>query len=130
MKIFNIIFIILFIAFAAVQYNDPDPYVWMAIYLYAAFLCYRAIQHRYNKALYIIGLVAYSLYGVYLFFAKSGVLDWVNEHHSESIVQTMKAQKPWIEETREFFGLVIVIAVLLINMFWLMKIKHNRENRI
>jgi hypothetical protein len=29
----------------------------------------------------------------------------------------MEASKPWIEETREFFGLVIVIVVLLINMF-------------
>ena len=119
MKIFNIAFIVIFIIFAALQYNDPDPYVWMPIYLYAAFLCYKAIQHRYNKILYIIGLVSYVGYGVWLFFDKVGVLDWAEEHHSESIVQTMQATKPWIEETREFFGLVIVIVVLLINMFWL-----------
>jgi hypothetical protein len=40
----------------------------------------------------------------------------MEEHHAESIVQSMQASKPWIEETREFFGLVIVIAVLVINM--------------
>ena len=119
MKIFNIVFIVLFIIFAALQYNDPDPYVWMPIYLYAAFLCYRATQRRYNKALYYIGLLAYIGYGAWLFFDKTGVLDWAKEHHSESIVETMQATKPWIEETREFFGLVIVISVLVMNMFWL-----------
>jgi len=30
----------------------------------------------------------------------------------------MKAEKPWIEETREFFGLVILIFVLLIDFFY------------
>jgi hypothetical protein len=30
----------------------------------------------------------------------------------------MKAEKPWIEETREFFGLVILILVLLIDFFY------------
>lgn len=117
MKIFNIFFIIIFIIFAALQYNDPDPYVWMPIYLYAAFLCYRAIQHKYSKVLYIIGLVGYIGYGIGLFFDKVGVLDWMEKHQAESLVQSMQATKPWIEETREFFGLVIVIVVLLINWF-------------
>ena len=117
MKIFNIFFIIIFLIFAALQYNDPDPYVWMPIYLYAAFLCYRAIQHKYSKVLYIIGLVGYIGYGIGLFFDKVGVLDWMEKHQAESLVQSMQATKPWIEETREFFGLVIVIVVLLINWF-------------
>ncbi len=69
--------------------------------------------------LYMIGLSAFTLYGLFLFFDKTGVIDWIKEHHSENIVQTMKAETPWIEETREFFGLVIVIGVLIINMIWL-----------
>ena len=127
MKIFNIFFIIIFITFAALQYNDPDPYVWMPIYLYAAFICYRAIQHKYSKALYIIGLVGYIGYGIGLFFDKFGVLDWMDKHQAESLVQSMQASKPWIEETREFFGLVIVIVVLLINWFFRFK-KINASN--
>ncbi|MEO7959909.1 MAG: transmembrane 220 family protein [Ginsengibacter sp.] len=119
MKIFNILFIGIFILFAVLQYNDPDPYIWMPIYLYAAILCYRAVQQIYDRRLYVIGLIAYIGYGVFLFFDKTGVLDWMQEHHSENIVESMQATRPWIEETREFFGLVIVIAVLLINMFWL-----------
>lgn len=123
MKIFNIIFVFLFIVFAALQYNDPDPYIWMPIYLLGAFLCFQAIKNKYNPVLYIIGLTAYTLYGLYLFFDKTGVIDWIREHHSENIAQTMKAQTPWVEETREFFGLVILIVVLIINMMWLRKNK-------
>lgn len=119
MKIFNIAFIVIFIVFAALQYNDPDPYVWMPIYLYAAYLCWQAIKKMYNRRLYFIGLAAYGAYALYLMFDKTGVLDWANEHQAENIAQTMKATKPWIEETREFFGLVIVMSVLIINMLWL-----------
>ena len=121
MKVFNIIFIIVFILSAALQYNDPDPYVWMPIYLYGAYLCYQAIHKKYNPVLYIIGLVVYSAYAIYLFFDKQGVLNWAEEHNAENIAQTMKATKPWIEETREFGGLLILIVVLLINMIWLRK---------
>ena len=119
MKIFNIIFSIVFVLSAALQYNDPDPYLWVPVYLYGAYLCYQAIHKRYSPVLYRIGLVIYVGYALYLFFDKQGVLNWVNEHNAESITQSMKATKPWIEETREFGGLLILIVVLLINMVWL-----------
>ncbi len=93
----------------------------MPVYLYGAYLCFQASKKKYNLALYIIGLVVYSAYAVYLFFDKQGVLKWMNEHNSESIVQTMEATKPWIEETREFGGLFILIFVLICNMIWLRK---------
>ena len=119
MRLFNIIFIVLFILAAALQYNDPDPYIWMPLYLYGAWLCYLAVKKRYNRLLYIIGFVVYGAYAAYLFFDKTGVLYWAQEHHAESIVQTMKATKPWIEETREFGGLVLLLLVLIFNMVWL-----------
>lgn len=121
MKLFNLIFIILFIISAALQYNDPDPYLWMPIYLYGAIMCFLAFRGYYNLTLYLLGLIAYSIYALYLFFAQDGVLTWIKEHDSESIVQSMEVSKPWIEETREFFGLVILSSVLVINMIWLSK---------
>lgn len=119
MKIFNIAFAILFMVAAALQYNDPDPYLWIPIYLYAAYLSYRASKEQYNRALYLVGLVVFGVYAGYLFVDKSGVLNWAEEHHAESLVHSMKATKPWIEETREFFGLLIVVIVMLVNMAWL-----------
>ncbi len=124
MKIFNIFFIVYFIFCAALQYNDPDPYVWIPIYLYATYLCYQALKGRYQPILYYIGLAVYAGYAAYLFYDKTGVLDWMKEHDSESLVQSMKATKPWIEETREFFGLIITMAVLIVNMIWLRRKKN------
>ena len=119
MRILNIAFIAVFVLSAALQYNDPDPYIWMPIYLYGAFLCFRAIQKNYNPMLYVAGLIVYCGYAIYLFFDRAGVLSWVTEHGSESLVQSMKATKPWIEETREFGGLLILIVALVANMLWL-----------
>ena len=60
----------------------------------------------------------YAVYAVYLFVAEDGVWDWITRHNAANIADTMKAEQPWIEETREFFGLVILIIVLLIDYFY------------
>jgi hypothetical protein len=124
MIVLNIIFIIIFTLSAALQYNDPDPYIWMPIYLYGAFLCFQAIRRKFYKPSYILGLIVYVGYALWLFFDTSGVLSWINEHQAESLVQSMKATKPWIEETREFGGLLILILALLANMVWFKRMKR------
>jgi Transmembrane family 220, helix len=118
MKIFNLLFSILFFLGAAVQYNDPDPYIWMPIYLYGSVLCWLAFRNKFYPTAYLLGIVVFGAYAVYLFFAADGVLDWIREHNEENIAATMKATKPWIEETREFFGLVILMVVLAVNYFY------------
>jgi len=109
---------VVFILFAAVQYNDPDPYVWIPIYLYAAILCWLAFRSKYFPGAYLVGIAIYAAYAVYKFFDKNGVWDWMTKHDATNIAGTMKAEKPWIEETREFFGLLILIVVLLIDYFY------------
>lgn len=119
MKIFNLIFILLFIVFAALQYNDPDPYIWVTLYLFGALLCFLSLKRMYIRTLFYTGIVVYSLYALYLFFDKTGVLNWAVEHDAENIAASMKASRPWIEETREFFGLILLIVVMIINIRWL-----------
>lgn len=118
MKIMNIFFCFAFILFAALQYNDPDPYIWMPIYLYAAVLCWLAFRNKYYPRAYLLGIAVYTVYAVYKFFDQNGVWDWATKHHYANITETMHAEKPWVEETREFFGLVILIVVLLIDYFY------------
>ena len=130
MKVFNLIFCILFIGFAALQYNDPDPYVWIPIYMYAAVLCWLAFQKKYFPLAYLAGIIVYAAYAVYLFFDKNGVWDWITKHHGENIVETMKADKPWIEESREFFGLAILIIVLLINFFYAKRMNSQKQHSV
>jgi hypothetical protein len=67
--------------------------------------------------MYVVAISIYLLYAVYLVFDKNGVISWASEHAAESLVHSMKAEKPWIEETREFGGLVILVAAMAINFF-------------
>jgi Transmembrane family 220, helix len=124
MKVFNIFFCLIFIVFAALQYNDPDPYLWVPIYMYTSVLCWLAVRKRYFTKAYLLGITVYALYAVYKVFDTNGLLDWLNLHHAESIAKTMKAEQPWIEESREFFGLIILIAVLSVNYFVAIKKRH------
>src|SRR5687768_10801655 len=107
MRVLNIFFIVAFVISAALQYNDPDPYIWMPLYLFGAYLCYNSIRKKYRPWLYILALFIYVNYALFLFFDKAGVLSWLKDHDAESLVETMEATKPWIEATREFGGLLI-----------------------
>lgn len=118
MKIFNLVFSILFVLFAALQYNDPDPWLWIPIYLFAAILCWFAFRGKYCRAALLFGILAYTAYAAVLFFEKDGVLDWLTKHEAANIAQSMKAETPWIEDTREFFGLLIMIVVFTIDYFY------------
>jgi hypothetical protein len=97
----------------------------MPIYLYGAALCYFAAKGSFYPKAYLVGIIVYGLYALFLFFDKTGFLNWVQAHRSDSMVQTMKATKPWIEESREFFGLVILIIVLGLN--WLYSARRAKH---
>lgn len=115
MKVLNWSFTVMFVLFAALQYNDPDPYIWVPLYLYAAFLCMQSAKSRIFSKGYLFGMVIYLAYAIFLFFDRNGVISWAKDHDAESLVQTMKAERPWIEETREFGGLIILFISMLIN---------------
>jgi H+/Cl- antiporter ClcA len=86
--------------------------------MYSAILCWLAFRNKFYPKAYLIGIAIYAVYAVGLIFWKNGVWDWATQHHGEDIASTMKAEKPWIEETREFFGLVILIVVLAMVYFY------------
>jgi len=117
MKIFNLIFSLLFLISAGLQYNDPDPYLWIPIYMYGVIYCWLAFKGHYHPIAYLAGSGLLLIYAGYEFFSDEGVLDWFNKHNAEDIAGTMKAEKPWIEATREFFGLIILISVMLVNYY-------------
>jgi len=116
MKIFNSIFLVLFVVSAGLQYNDPDPALWILIYLFGAVICFFAIRKQNYPRLTLAGIILLFIYAIYLFFDKDGVLSWLTDHQAENIAGSMKASSPWIEETREFFGLAILISVLSVNL--------------
>ena len=115
MKKYNSIFAILFLGFAALQYNDPDPLVWILIYGAMSGVCFMAIRGKYYKPL-MIGLAA--VYIVYAALLSPALLTWLNSDDRSLLFDDLaKMQYPYIEETREILGLIICLVVLAINWF-------------
>lgn len=114
--ILNVIFCLSFIGFAYVNMNDKDSWLWVPIYLAAAALCGLAAFQLFYPMIYIPVMAFYLIYATYLFFARDGVRDWITKYKMQHIAQTMQATKPYIEKTREFFGLLIITGALLINL--------------
>ncbi|MEY4627695.1 MAG: hypothetical protein RLZZ595_21 [Bacteroidota bacterium] len=116
MKIFNWIMVFVFVVFALLQFNDPDPYLWIPVYGYTALVCMLNARNKFDSfANY--GLIIFCfIYGIKLIIATDGVFSWLTEHEAENLVQSMKAKKPWIENTREFGGLITIAGTALINI--------------
>lgn len=113
MKVLNIILALLFVLFAYFQYNDPDPWLWIIIYLIVAGVCALAAFDKFNRwitATLIFGLAIY--WGMLL----PDFINWIKEG-MPTITGSMKAESPHIELVREFLGLLILILVLVWQYF-------------
>ena len=116
-KIFNVVFAVLFLICAGLQWNDPDPYLWMPLYLLSVLSCAYAFKDISAKRLNMFNIAVYSPYALYNFVVEDGVLSWATTHNFDSLTQSMMASTPWIENTREFGGLIIMIVVCAINLY-------------
>lgn len=108
MKILNIILAVLFVVFAVVQFNDPDPFFWVAIYLLVATICGLAAVGRYHRILILMGL---AICGIEIFTLFPEFMNWINGG-MPNIAGEMKTEEPHIELMREFLGLVICAGAL------------------
>ncbi|GAB2581373.1 transmembrane 220 family protein [Spirosoma areae] len=111
----SIIFGLLFILFAALQYNDPDPEVWVPIYAAAAVACF----------------MAYAGVGRWWFFAViagmyvvAAVYQWPPAFEG-FLFGEMGMRSLNIELARESGGLAICAAV----MVWLALLTRNPVRR-
>jgi hypothetical protein len=117
LMILNIFFCLAFAAFAYVNLNDKDAWLWVTIYMVASISCGLAAFGKYYPVVYLIAISFYIIFAIVLFFAKDGVKDWILKYKSPSLVESMQATKPYIEQAREFFGLLIITGALAINYF-------------
>ena len=103
-KIISFIFFTLFVWSAVIQLNDPDPYHWFAIYLLVAVIHIVVLFKSLSKKLLlviIVGLLVYSFYHFAYF------MDWLQIEEKAEIFGEMVYEKPYLEGTREFLGLLI-----------------------
>ena len=111
-KIINILLASLFALFAYFQINDPDALSWVFLYGYVAVMAGMAAFNRTNWALLIPGIIIFALYFLYL---TPSVVDWMSSDDSLVGVE-MTDDKPYIEKTREAFGLLMGLTVLVFVM--------------
>ncbi len=109
MKIINGVLSLLFLVFAIVQYNDPDPWLWIALYGFVAVISAFAAFGKYNELSLRLGMLICVL-GMLMLLPD--FIDWLN-NGAASITGSMKAESPHIELTREFLGLAVTLAALV-----------------
>jgi hypothetical protein len=79
-----------------------------------ATLAIMAIFQYYPRKFLLGILVLYLAYGVYTLIYHPGVLEWLqSEHKSDIFDDVKKMENLYIEESREFLGLMICIVVLI-----------------
>jgi hypothetical protein len=106
----HILLSLMFLAFALLQINDPDPVLWILIYLAMTALCALAAFNKYYQVPMIILAIGYLIYMIILF---PGVKDWFYSPDLSLLFDDIaKMQYPYIEESREFLGLLICEVVL------------------
>lgn len=97
----NVIMLLMFLFSTAVQFNDPDPLVWMGIYGAAAVVCGLEIRRR---------TPAWAPAGVALIaIVWAGSLYYrAHDVPVSSLFAEWEMQDLRIEEAREMYGLLIV----------------------
>ena len=103
-KIINYTLFIIFAIFAFLQLNDPDETLWFAIYLIVAGIC--LLNNFINIPrpliiLIVVLLLAYSAFHLSLF------IEYLQTEHKEEIFGEMVYEKPYLEGSREFLGLLM-----------------------
>lgn len=108
-KTINTILGVIFILFAVIQLNDPDPVLWFLLYMMVALVSvisnYKKI-HPYIIWGLIIGYLAYASIHFSYF------MDWLQTEHKNELFGEMVYEKPYLEGTREFIGLVMAAGAL------------------
>lgn len=111
-RIVNVLLALLFGLFSFFQINDPDAGSWVVLYGFVAIMSALAVFNRYYLVLLIPGIAIFGLYFLYL---TPSILDWFQSDDGLVGVQ-MSDAKPYIERTREAFGLLMGLAVLVFHL--------------
>ncbi|HTE31481.1 MAG TPA: transmembrane 220 family protein [Chryseolinea sp.] len=110
MRIVNFLLAAMFLVFAFLQLNDPDPVIWILIYGTMAVFSIMAIFQRYPQRFL---LAVFILFLAYSFVYIKGVQEWLRQENKAALFDNVaKMEHLYIEEAREFLGLMICLAVL------------------
>ncbi len=109
MRVLNYAFAVVFFVMAGLQFNDPDPVYWVAVYGGTGLVALSKALGRYSEfwAAIVIGAVVAGMINAF-----PGVLNFFEHGEFEEIWGPMMASKTYVESTLEFVGLLVALAVL------------------
>jgi hypothetical protein len=100
--VLNSLFLIAYLLSVLVQYNDPDPWGWVAIYMAAAIMCIdwfrKRLRRWYAPTLLVISLM-------WIGTLLPSVLGKVS---LSELIESLSMQTRSVEEAREIGGLLLV----------------------
>ena len=103
----NLVMLLLFVFAAVVQFNDPDPLAWVAIYLAAALMC--AMEMRRTTPIWAPATVAAIALAWSGYIATRALDVPIGTLFAEWEMRNIR-----VEEAREMYGLAIVGAWMLV----------------
>ena len=107
----NILMLMMFVFSVIVQYNDPDPYVWMPVYGAAAVACALELAHKLRwwfPTLVGIGSVGWAATIAPHVFGRVPFLE---------MFSAWEMKNTGVEESREMYGLLIVAVWMIVLAF-------------
>jgi hypothetical protein len=104
---YHLMAFLLLVVAAALQLNDPDPVYWGGFYSFCALIPLLAIFRIHSWILYALC----AIYGLVVIIPTiDGFAEYLRQ--AEPLLQQMSADKPYIEEAREFLGALIALALI------------------
>ena len=119
---------LLFVFFTLLQFNDPDAWLWVALYGYAAIMCFMAFLGKQSMNAVLLGLIVYLSGSLYLF--PDSLLGWFQAEEANHAL-SMRTPNTKMEEARESLGLLICFFTMsMYSMGFLLKALKTRISRV
>lgn len=107
----------LMLSFTALQWNDPDRLIWIGIYFTTALLAFMALIELCKPCVRIWAIVLCLIAIIMMALVFPGVVTFLQKSNFQEIFSIMSDNQPYIEEAREFLGLLIVVVYCMVLVF-------------
>ena len=121
LTIINYIMLIAFLVSVIVQYNDPDPLLWMVVYGIATVICILAAFDRLNWGMSAV--MALATLGGAMFLAPRVI----GKVAFMEIFESMQMKTIVVEYAREMGGLLIIAVWMVVLTFHLRRRQKQSE---
>lgn len=108
MKWMHLVISLIFLSFAAMQWNDGDAIIWILMYLSVSAIAFCAFR---QKHYFYINAILTSILLITFITYIPDLREWTSDG-MPSIAESMQASSPYIELVRESLGLLLSLLVI------------------